>query len=83
MVRLPRSRSVLAPGARRGAASEIKTRDEPCAGGRADRPGIGSKNRSTTARLSRPMNDTLVFVLLAVAWIALQTWILPRMGVPT
>jgi hypothetical protein len=29
------------------------------------------------------MNDTLLFVLLAVGWIALQTWILPRMGVPT
>ncbi len=29
------------------------------------------------------MNDLLTFVLLAAAWIALQTWILPRMGVPT
>ena len=40
-------------------------------------------NRPAAARLSRWMNDALVFVLLAVAWIALQTWILPRMGVPT
>jgi hypothetical protein len=29
------------------------------------------------------MNDTIVFVLLVAAWIAVQTWILPRMGVPT
>jgi hypothetical protein len=29
------------------------------------------------------MNDLLLFGLLAAAWIALQAWILPRMGVPT
>jgi len=29
------------------------------------------------------MNDVLLFVLLAVAWMALQTFILPRLGVPT
>ena len=40
-------------------------------------------NRPAAAWLSRSMNDALVFALLAVSWIALQTWILPRMGVPT
>ncbi len=29
------------------------------------------------------MTDYLVPVLFLVAWIALQVWILPRMGVPT
>jgi len=40
-------------------------------------------NRPDAARLPRSMNDALVFLLLAAVWIALQTWILPRMGVPT
>jgi len=29
------------------------------------------------------MNDVLLFALLAVAWMALQTFVLPRLGVPT
>ena len=29
------------------------------------------------------MSDALTFLLLAAVWIALQTWILPRLGVPT
>jgi hypothetical protein len=29
------------------------------------------------------MSDVLTFVLLAAVWIALQRWILPRLGVPT
>jgi hypothetical protein len=29
------------------------------------------------------MNDLLSIVLFAAVWIALQTWILPRLGVPT
>jgi hypothetical protein len=29
------------------------------------------------------MNDFLAFLLFAAAWIALQTWVLPRLGVPT
>jgi hypothetical protein len=29
------------------------------------------------------MTDALVFLLLPVAWIVLQRWVLPRMGVPT
>jgi hypothetical protein len=29
------------------------------------------------------MNELLAVVLIAGAWIALQTWILPRLGVPT
>jgi hypothetical protein len=42
-----------------------------------------SPNRQSSRGLSRLMSDVLVFVLLAAGWIALQTWILPRMGVPT
>ncbi len=29
------------------------------------------------------MNDILLFAALVVVWIALRTWVLPRMGVPT
>lgn len=29
------------------------------------------------------MNDALAFALFAVAWVALQTFVLPRLGVPT
>ncbi len=29
------------------------------------------------------MNDFLTFLLFAAAWIVLQTWVLPRLGVPT
>jgi len=29
------------------------------------------------------MNDFLSIVLFVGVWIALQTWILPRLGVPT
>jgi hypothetical protein len=29
------------------------------------------------------MNDLLLFVVLVVAWVAMQRWLLPRMGVPT
>jgi hypothetical protein len=29
------------------------------------------------------MNDLLLFALLVVAWVAIQRWLLPRMGVPT
>lgn len=29
------------------------------------------------------MHDFLFFALFVAAWFALQTWILPRMGVPT
>ena len=29
------------------------------------------------------MSDALAFVLFAVAWVVLQTWVLPRLGVPT
>jgi len=29
------------------------------------------------------MNDFLSMVLFVGVWIALQTWILPRLGVPT
>jgi len=29
------------------------------------------------------LNDVLVLLLLAAAWIVLQRWVLPRMGVPT
>jgi len=29
------------------------------------------------------MNDFLAFLLFAAAWVALQTWVLPRLGVPT
>jgi hypothetical protein len=27
--------------------------------------------------------DTVVFLVVLVVWIALQRWILPRLGVPT
>jgi len=27
--------------------------------------------------------DFLITVLIVVAWVALQTWVLPRLGVPT
>jgi hypothetical protein len=29
------------------------------------------------------MNDFLAFLLFAAAWLALQTWVLPRLGVGT
>jgi hypothetical protein len=29
------------------------------------------------------MNEFLFFVLFMVAWIALQRWVLPRLGIPT
>lgn len=29
------------------------------------------------------MNDLLVFAAVFVAWILLQRWLLPRLGVPT
>jgi hypothetical protein len=29
------------------------------------------------------MNDILLFVALVAVWIALRTWVLPRMGVPS
>jgi hypothetical protein len=29
------------------------------------------------------MHDFLLFALFVAGWFALQTWILPRMGVPT
>ncbi len=29
------------------------------------------------------MNDFLTFLLLAAAWIVLQAWVFPRLGVPT
>jgi len=29
------------------------------------------------------MSDFLAFLLFAAAWIALQTWVLPRLGVGT
>jgi hypothetical protein len=29
------------------------------------------------------MHDILLFVALVAAWIALRTWVLPRMGVPS
>jgi hypothetical protein len=33
--------------------------------------------------LTYSMNDLLLFVVLVVAWVAMQRWLLPRMGVPT
>jgi hypothetical protein len=29
------------------------------------------------------MTDLVLFAVAAFVWVALQTWILPRMGVPT
>ncbi len=29
------------------------------------------------------MSDTLGFLLILAAWLGLQYWLLPRMGVPT
>lgn len=29
------------------------------------------------------MDGTWIYLLLFIAWIVLQAWILPRMGVPT
>jgi len=29
------------------------------------------------------MTDVLIFLVWIVAWIVLQRWLLPRMGVPT
>jgi hypothetical protein len=29
------------------------------------------------------MNDVILLLLILVGWVALQRWILPRLGVPT
>jgi hypothetical protein len=29
------------------------------------------------------MNDLILFLLILIGWVALQRWILPRLGVPT
>jgi hypothetical protein len=51
---------------------------------RADRPGITWVNRSPhDPALTYSMNDLLLFVVLVAAWVAMQRWLLPRMGVPT
>jgi hypothetical protein len=33
--------------------------------------------------MGEPMNDLLSVLLFFGVWIALQTWILPKLGVPT
>lgn len=46
-------------------------------------PRAGEPFRPGLAHITGPMNDFLSVVLFVGVWFALQTWILPRLGVPT